>query len=73
MSMRRNVLAVGVAAVLVIVLLLLLFARSSWGPSAAPAGQRPLARLSPATFGDFSAAFDAGVAAPRLVLLLSPT
>ncbi len=72
MSMRRSVLAVGAAVVLVIVLLLL-FARASWGPSSVPAGQRPLARLSPATFGDFSTAFDAGVAAPRLVLLLSPT
>lgn len=73
MSRRRSVLTVVAAVVLVIVLLLLLCARASWGPSAVPAGQRPLARLSPATFGDFSAAFDAGVAAPRLVLLLSPT
>jgi hypothetical protein len=73
MSMRRSVLAVGAAVVLVIVLLLLLFARTSWGPSSVPAGQHPLARLSPASFGDFSAAFDTGAAAPRLVLLLSPT
>jgi hypothetical protein len=73
MSMRRRVLAVGVAVVLAIVLLLLLCARASWGPASVPAGQRPLARLSPATFGDFSAAFDAGAAVPRLVLLLSPT
>jgi hypothetical protein len=65
--------AVAVGAVAVLVLLLLLGAWTFLGPSAAPAGQRPLSRLSPESLGDFSAAFDAGSAAPRLVLLLSPT
>ena len=69
--MRARVAAVGAAVVLV--LLLLLRARTLLGPSAVPAGQRPLSRLSPASRGDFSAAFDAASAAPRLVLLLSPT
>jgi hypothetical protein len=73
MSVRRSVAAVGAVVVLVVLLLLVLLARPLWGPSSAPAGQRPLARLAPASFGDFSAAFDAGAAAPRLVLLLSPT
>jgi hypothetical protein len=74
MSTRRSLAAAGAAAALVLVLLLVLLPGGiSWGPASVPAGQRPLARLSPASFGDFAAAFDAGAAAPRLVLLLSPT
>jgi hypothetical protein len=68
---RKRVAAAGAAVVLV--LLLLLGARAFLGPSSVPAGQRPLLSLSPASLGDFGAAFDAGRAAPRLVLLLSPT
>jgi hypothetical protein len=73
MSMRRSVAAVGVAVVLVLLLVVLRFGRTFLGPSTVPAGQRPLASLSGASVGDFGAAFDAGAAAPRLVLLLSPT
>jgi hypothetical protein len=70
--MIRRSAAAGAVVVLVVVLLLL-GSRIFLGPSSVPAGQRPLLRLSGATFGDFGAAFDADPAAPRLVLLLSPT
>lgn len=43
-----------------------------WGPSSVPPGQKPLSILSPNNSSDFQSAFDAG-AAPRLVLLVSPT
>jgi len=69
---RRSATAAGAVVVLVVVLLLL-GARTFLGPSSVPGGQRPLLRLSAATYGDFGAAFDADPAAPRLVLLLSPT
>jgi hypothetical protein len=69
--MRARVARLGAVAVLL--LLLVLGARALLGPSAVPPGQRPLSKLSSASFGDFSAAFDAGAEAPRLVLLLSPT
>jgi hypothetical protein len=65
--------AVAAVAALALVILLLLAARAFLRPGPAPAGQPPLATLSPASAIAFSAAFDARSAAPRLVLLLSPT
>ena len=44
-----------------------------WGPSSAPAGQKPLTELSGANWSDFVAAFDMDSDAARVVLLLSPT
>jgi len=64
---KRLIIAAAVAVLLLAVAFVL------YGPSRAPAGQPPLTRLSPADFHEFEAAFDADVAAPRLVLLLSPT
>ena len=69
--MRTRIAVAG--AVVALVILLLLVARPLLGPGSAPAGQPPLTRLSPASAGDFTAAFDARTAVPRLVLLLSPT
>jgi hypothetical protein len=72
--MKRRTATLGTLGVTaVLLLLLLLWAPAFFGASAVPAGQRPLLRLSTANRGDFGAAFDAGAAAPRLVLLLSPT
>jgi len=55
--MRARAVAAGAAVILVI--LLLLGARAFLRPASAPAGQPPLATLSPANASAFSAAFDA--------------
>lgn len=60
-----------ILVVVVVVVLLVVF--YLWGPSSAPAGQRPLLDLSSANFSEFTKAFDAGADGPRLLLLLSPT
>jgi hypothetical protein len=44
-----------------------------WFPSHVPEGQQPLVTLSDANASEFTAAFDQAPAAPRLVLLVSPT
>ena len=44
-----------------------------WGPVATPAGQPPLAEITPQTLGDFRAAFNEAADKPRVVALLSPT
>jgi hypothetical protein len=69
--MRKRAAVLG--GVIVLTLLVLLAARTFSGPGSVPAGQRPLLRLSSASFGEFRTAFDDGAGAPRLVLLLSPT
>jgi hypothetical protein len=69
--MRTRTATLGAISILLV--LLLLGALTLLGPSSVPAGQRPLLRLMPSSFGDFRTAFDAGAQAPRLVLLLSPT
>ena len=69
--MKKRAAVLGAAIVLV--LLVLMAARTFSGPGSVPAGQRPLLRLSAANFGEFRTAFDAGAGGPRLVLLLSPT
>jgi len=44
-----------------------------WGPVATPAGQPPLAEITPQTLDEFRAAFNEAADKPRLVALLSPT
>jgi hypothetical protein len=66
--MKRKTIILGMTAIL-----LLLVAAYFWGPSSVPPGQPPLLTLTPENFGEFQAAFDADISAPRLVLLLSPT
>jgi hypothetical protein len=53
--------------------LLLLAGVYLWGPSKAPATQKPLLTLTTANFNEFEAAFDETTDGQRLVLLLSPT
>jgi hypothetical protein len=65
---RKRLIGVGVAAVLV-----LLVAVYLWAPGSAPRGQEPLVTLSERNLGEFEKAFDAESDVPRLVLLLSPT
>jgi hypothetical protein len=44
-----------------------------WFPSRVPEGQQPLITLTNENASEFAAAFDQTPAAPRLVLLVSPT
>lgn len=57
----------------VVALALLLAGTYFWGPSSVPSGQDPLKVLSPQNVSEFTAAFDANLDVPRMVLLLSPT
>lgn len=66
--MKKNLIVFGVVAVAVLFVAVYL-----WGPGTMPPGQPPLVTLSTANIGQFETVFDADVAAPRLVLLLSPT
>ena len=66
-SKKRVVILVASAALLLFAGLYL------WGPSKTPLSQNPLLTLSIDNFSEFEAAFDQGVDAPRLMLLLSPT
>ena len=66
--MKRSVILVGVAAVVLLSAIAYL-----WGPSSVPAGQERLVTLSNTNLNEFAAAFDADSNAPRMVLLLSPT
>jgi hypothetical protein len=43
------------------------------GGSRTPAGQPPLARLTPGNFRDLQSAFNAAAGAPRIIVMLSPT
>ncbi|HVA65044.1 MAG TPA: hypothetical protein VNF74_15065 [Terriglobales bacterium] len=45
----------------------------SWGPRHTPAGQPPMATITPATTADFVSQFNASLQSTRLLLLLSPT
>lgn len=56
-----------------LVALLLLAGVYLWGPSQAPATQKPLLTFTAANFNEFEAAFDETNDGQRLVLLLSPT
>src|SRR6267154_2045746 len=64
----KRLIAVGVAAVLVLLAVAYL-----WGPGSAPRGQEPVVTLSEGNPAEFEKAFDADSNVPRLVLLLSPT
>ena len=44
-----------------------------WGPAATPAGQPPLAEITPQTIDQFRAEFNSTADHPRIVALLSPT
>ncbi len=44
-----------------------------WGPAAMPAGQPPLAEITPQTLEQFRAEFNAAADQTRIVALLSPT
>lgn len=59
--------------VTIIAVVLLLAGVYFWGPSKTPAGQPPLAILSPSTISQFQNAFDSAADGPRILLLLSPT
>jgi hypothetical protein len=60
-----------VGAVLVLVAAALLWYRLA--PREAPAGQPPLATLSPASLAELRDVFNAGADEARLLVLLSPT
>jgi hypothetical protein len=62
----------GILALLVTVGLLAL-AGHFYGGAKVPAGQPPLASLTPENFDQFRTAFNAASAEVRIVLLLSPT
>ena len=66
--MKRSVILVGVAAVVLLSAIAYL-----WGPSSVPAGQERLVTLSKSNLSEFTAAFDADSNVLRMVLLLSPT
>jgi len=66
--MKKKLIVVGVLGVAVLFVAVYL-----WGPGTMPPGQQPLVTLSSANIGEFETVFDADAAAPRLVLLLSPT
>ena len=65
---KKRIIGLVLAAVLALLAIAYL-----WGPATVPAGQQPLVTLSSANFAEFEKAFDADAAAPRLLLLLSPT
>src|SRR5690348_5465562 len=67
-EMKKKLIVVGVLGVAVLFVAVYL-----WGPGTMPPGQQPLVTLSSANIGEFETVFDADAAAPRLVLLLSPT
>ncbi len=66
--MKKNLIALAVIAVVLLLAVVYL-----WGPSSVPPGQEPLVALSNANFSDFENVFDGDLDTPRLVLLLSPT
>jgi hypothetical protein len=65
---KKSALVLGATAVV-----LLLAAVYLWWPSSTPAGQDPLATLTPGNFTTFEESFDAAPEASHVVLLLSPT